>query len=124
MMTNIKSVSLSLGGASLMTIVVALVMGWFAFTMTTQRSPKLDPPNFTARVDATQSCDSLKTLCSNLARGYDAQGAHIAFLSRGIDDILTKIAIFFLGWNIVATAGFFYIFRTARKYEQQTGVAP
>ena len=121
---RIRGICLGMGAASLATVAVILAMGWLLSAIPQQRAPQLEPPNFVARVQSTQSCESLKTLCGNLAAGYDAQHSQIAYLNRSADDILKRIIAFVLVWGVITSAGFFYVAWAIRQYAKGPGVAP
>src|SRR5262245_7833137 len=104
MIRRIKGVCLAMVSLSVATVGVLVAMAWITLSMHSQHSPTRDPPNWTGRMESTQSCESLRTFCGHLAGLADAQHAHIAFLDRGMDDLLKRIAILVGGWVLGTSA--------------------
>jgi hypothetical protein len=109
---------------SLVALVVILGFAWIATSYPSQRGPKLDALDYSAKVESAPSCETLKGLCRNLAVGYGDQNAHIAFLSRTSDEIFRRLGLLLVGWAGLSAAGFLYIFSILWRHERETKVAP
>jgi hypothetical protein len=114
-MSGAKAVCLSMGVLSLLLLVVALTMAWFAAQLPVQQSADRARTDFAARVQATRSCEVLKAVCTDIASGYDAQHATMTRLNRLTDELLKRIAWFAAAWAVGTAAAFFYVFRTIRR---------
>ena len=122
--SRVRTLCLGMGLVSLVLFLAAIAMAWLASGIAVQPAAQSPEPDFVGRVQATQSCEALKSLCADLALGYDAQHATAARLNRLTDELLKRIAWLAAGWAIATAAAFFYIFRAVRLPRPETAPPP
>ena len=122
--SHVRTLCLGMGLASLALLAVVAAMAWFASSLPGEPAGERRPPSFVARVQAARSCEALKTLCNDLAAGYDAQRATAARIDRLTTELLKRIAWFAAAWAIATAAAFFYIFRAVRLRRMEPAPPP
>ena len=123
-MRNVRALSLAMAAASIATVVVASVAVWLIGSMPVETFPSRSATEYSAKIQSAPSCEALKQVCVQLASAHELQGANVAFLNRGVDEVLSKLAIFIVGWGIVSAVSFIYIFSVSRRAERENRVAP
>ena len=108
-------VTLALGGLSLL----FAALGAFAFYIDWISQPTLQvigrTPNIAASVASAQDIASLKVVCRSLAEAQDTNTAFLNAQSVWLNQSMTRMASFSLGWGLICGIAFIYIHFLLRK---------
>jgi hypothetical protein len=114
-MTKVRTASFLMGCISLATAAAGAFLIWLTLGLSSQKLPPLQPSKLAALVESTQSCETLKQVCSKWATIEDRRLDYMGFLTETNKGLFHTVMFGTVAWGLVTASGFFYLFAVSRK---------